>query len=42
MVARRRSNLCEENVAPLYIDLKDENKEELGAKFRPCARNRVQ
>jgi hypothetical protein len=42
MVARRSSNLCEENVVPLYIDLKDENKEELGAKFRPCARNRVQ
>jgi hypothetical protein len=42
MVVRRRSNMYEENVVPLYIDLKDENKEELGAKFRPCARNRVQ
>jgi hypothetical protein len=41
MVVRRRSSLCEENVAPLYIDPKDENKKELEANFKPRARNRV-
>ena len=41
MATKIRQNLCEENVVPPHIDLKDDNEEELEVEFRPHVRNEV-